>query len=455
MDFSSLSSLSPLDGRYHHLTQPLSNIFSEASLVSHRLKIEILYLKTLSQTKIIRSFTKKEISYLDQLQKPTLATIKKIKQIEKKIHHDVKAIEYYLALKLKSSSLKDCISFLHFGLTSADINNLSYRLMISSAHQKILLPQLKKILKTLNQFCTKYHDLPMLARTHGQAAIPTTLGKEISVFSIRLLKQLKKIKDYQLTGKLNGAVGSFHALHFIKPEINWPKFSTDFISSLGLRPNLHTTQINPADDIVDLFNSYHLINSILIDLNQDIWRYISDDWLVQDNKKNQVGSSTMPQKINPIQFENSEGNLTLANGLIETINRKLPISRLQRDLSDSTINRNFGTIFGHSLIAYDNLLKGLNSIKPNQTKIKQDLNKNFNILSEALQTWLRYQQDSKAYQKTAKLIKGQDIKQSDWKKLTENFDKKINSLTPSSYTGLSSKLTLLAIKDINKFLETS
>jgi adenylosuccinate lyase len=450
-----LSSISPLDGRYHYLTKPLAKIFSESSLISHRLKIEILYLQALSKAKIIRSFTKKEILFLNKLQQPTPTDIKKIKQIEKKTHHDVKAVEYYLAQKLKSSSLKNIIPFIHFGLTSADINNLSYRLMISSANQNLLLPKLKEILKTLSQLCAKHHDLPMLARTHGQAAIPTTLGKEVSVFLMRLLKQLEKLENYQLSGKLNGAVGSFQALYFIKPKINWPKFSADFISSLKLKPNLHTTQINPADDIVNLFNIYHLINSILIDLNQDFWRYISDDWLIQDQKKDQVGSSTMPQKINPIQFENSEGNLTLANGLIETINRKLPLSRLQRDLSDSTIHRNFGTIFGHSLISYHSLLKGLNSIKPNKEKIDQDLNKNFNILAEALQTWLRHQQDPQAFQKTAQITKGQKMKQLDWQNLTQDFDKKLATLTPAAYTGLSSDLTLLAIKDINKFLKKS
>lgn len=450
-----LASLSPIDGRYHNITVPLAQIFSESSLISHRLKVELLYLKFISKEKIIRSFTKKEIKFLSQLEHNIfndIKEIKKIKKIEQETHHDVKAVEYYLANKFKGTSLEDCISYIHLGLTSADINNLSYRLMISSAHREVILPKLKEILRQLSDFSDQYHDLPILARTHGQAAIPTTLGKEISVFAMRLLKQIKKLEEYQLTGKFSGAVGSFQALHFIKPNVNWIKFSIKFVASLGLKVNLHTTQINPADDIVELLNIYHLINGILIDLNQDMWRYISDDWLIQGSKKGQVGSSTMPQKINPIQFENSEGNLTLANGLIETINRKIVISRLQRDLSDSTINRNYGTIFAYCLIAYSSLFKGIGSIKPNKKKIESDLNKNYSILSEALQTHLRYENDSLAYQKTVGMMKGKSIDKNDWQKLTKGMSKNLHDLTPSSYLGLTSQLTQLATKDINNFL---
>lgn len=452
MNDTSLQSLSPLDGRYHQITKPLASIFSESSLITHRLKIELLYLKALAQVRIIRPFTKEEIKYFEKLQQSTYNSSNQIKKIEKHTHHDVKAVEYYLAQKFQSHSLKDCIPFIHFGLTSADVNNLSYRLMISSAHQQLLTPKLKEILKALSDLSNKYHDMPMLARTHGQAAIPTTFGKEVSVFAMRILEQLKKMNNYRLVGKINGAVGSFQALHFIKPKTDWIKFSKNFITSLGLKPNLHTTQINPADDVVGLLNLYHLTNSILIDLNQDFWRYISDDWLIQAGKNKYVGSSTMPQKINPIEFENSEGNLTLANGLIETLNRKLPISRLQRDLSDSTVNRNFGVIFGYSLIGYHSVLKGLSSIKPNQKQINQDLNKNYNILSEAFQTSFRYKKDPKAFQKVAKLTKNRNISQSDWQRLAKPIDKKLARLTPATYTGLASSLTKLVIKDIEKFL---
>ncbi|MDH5533473.1 MAG: adenylosuccinate lyase [Candidatus Pacebacteria bacterium] len=452
MGSTPLANLSPLDGRYHIISIPLAKKFSESSLISHRLKVEILYLQFLSKEKIIRSFTKKENIFLNKLIDINSDGINQVKIIEQETRHDVKAVEYYLASKLKGTSLEDCISYIHLGLTSADINNLSYRLMITSAHKEVMLRKLKEVLKELSSFSDQYYYLPMLARTHGQAAIPTTLGKEVSVFGMRLLKQVEKLEEYQLTGKLSGAVGSFQALDFIKPEVDWIKFSTKFIASLGLQVNLHTTQINPADDIVELLNIYHLIGGILIDLNQDMWRYISDDWLVQESKKGQVGSSTMPQKINPIQFENSEGNLTLANGLIETINRKVVVSRLQRDLSDSTINRNYGTIFGYCLISYSSLLRGLSSIKPNKKKIESDLNKNYSILSEALQTYLRYGNDPQAYQKAAKMMKGKNISKEDWEELTKDIDKKLFNLSPSSYIGLASKLTKLATKDINNFL---
>jgi len=292
----------------------------------------------------------------------------------------------------------------------------------------------------------------MLARTHGQAAIPTTLGKEISVFATRLLTQIQKLDTYQLTGKLNGAVGSFQALNFIQPQVDWIEFSTTFVANLGLQPNLHTTQINPADDLIDLFHIYHLINSIFIDLDQDLWRYISDDWLVQTGKDKRVGSSTMPQKINPIEFENSEGNLTLANGLIETVSRKLPISRLQRDLSDSTVNRNLGSIFGYCLIGYQSLSKGLKTIQPNLTQIERDLNRNYAILGEALQTQMRHQQIPQAYEQVAAEFKHRVLTQADWQKLTQSIDPILATLTPATYTGLADQLTQLAVKKIKEFL---
>ncbi len=452
MEPTQLQALSPLDGRYAHVTQPLALVFSESSLITQRIQIELKYLQALAKAKIIRSLTKAEISLCTKLEKPSLPAIQRVKQIEQKIHHDVKAVEYLLAEKFQSTSLKDCIPYIHLGLTSEDINNLAYRLMINQAQQEIILPQLTVLLKILTQLAQENSQLPMLARTHGQAAVPTTLGKEFSVFAHRLLEQLIKIDNYQLTGKLNGAVGAFQALHSLKPTYDWPKFSQQFVTGLGLKPNPHTTQINPADDLVGLFCLYHLVNSILIDLNQDCWRYISDNWLVQIGKADDVGSSTMPQKINPIEFENSEGNLVLANGLIETIARKLPISRLQRDLSDSTINRNLGSIFGYCLIGYTSLSKGLLSIKPNPTQINLDLNQNFAILSEALQTHLRFQQNPQAYEQVAKQVKNQVLTKSDWQNLTNPLVPQLANLTPQDYTGLASHLTQDVIKKVKRYL---
>lgn len=452
MEPTQLQALSPLDGRYAHVTQPLAEVFSESSLITQRIQVELKYLQALAKAKIIRPLTKAEINYCTQLQKPSLESVKKVKQIEQSIHHDVKAVEYFLIEMLQPTSLKDCCSYLHLGLTSEDINNLAYRLMVRQSQQEIILPQLKSILRCLIDLVKKYRQLPMLARTHGQPAIPTTLGKEFSVFANRLLEQLINIECYQMTGKLNGAVGSFQALHSLKPSYDWPKFSHQFVTSLGLKPNPHTTQINAADDLVGLFHLYHLVNSILIDLNQDCWRYISDNWLVQEGKTKDVGSSTMPQKINPIEFENSEGNLVFANGLIETIARKIPISRLQRDLSDSTINRNFGCIFGYSLVGYSSISKGLRSIKPNSTQINLDLNQNFAILSEALQTHLRFQQKPQAYEQVAKLVKNQVLTKADWQNLTSPLVPQLAKLSPKDYTGFANYLALDVIKKVKRYL---
>ena len=454
MKLEPLTALCPLDGRYYTKTRDLAEIFSEASLIKHRVLVEVEYLLALSQQKIIRPFSGKEKKLLKSLPDLSFNHLKRVKEIEKTIHHDVKSVEYYLAERLEKTSLKDCVSFIHFGLTSSDINNLAYRLMMAKANNLLRL-RLEKILKQLNTMANEYKNLSMLARTHGQAAIPTTFGKEVSVFGMRLLNQLKKIENYKLTGKLNGAVGSFQALQFSLPKVNWIKFSRDLVKSFDLKPNLDTTQVNPADDLVELFSIYHLVNSILIDLSQDFWRYISDDWLIQNKNLKQVGSSTMPQKVNPIEFENAEGNLSLANGLIETLNRKLPISRLQRDLSDSTVNRNMGLVLGYSLVAYTSLLKGLKLVKPNKKKITKDLNKNFNILSEALQTDLRLLKDKKAYQKTVKLTKSKVMNQDDWQKLVKPINGKLFKLTPDKYTGLAGKLTDRSIRRINKYIRSS
>lgn len=453
MPNTALSAISPIDGRYFQLTAPLQPFFSESALISYRLKIETLYLIHLSRHQIIRPLTPKETSLLHSFLKLNQTSLNQIKKLEQKTHHDVKAVEYFIRQQIRQTTLKDLIPFLHFGLTSADINNLSYRLMVQDAHHQTLFPSLISILQSLSSLTQTHSSLPMIARTHGQPALPTTLGKEFSVFAARLLHQLQPLKHLQLTGKLNGAVGGYHALHFSFPHINWPQFSSSFITSLRLTPIHNTTQINHPEDLIELFHSYYRLNSILIDLSQDVWRYISDDWLSQKPKKGQVGSSTMPQKINPIAFENAEGNLILANGIFETLARKLPISRLQRDLSESTVTRNIGVAFAHSLIAYHHLNQGLNSISPNRSKITQDLHRNFNILAEALQTHLRQAGNPKAYETTAPKMKGKTITQEDWHKLTQGLDPKIQNLTPKTYLGLSEKLALQTVKQVNRFIK--
>lgn len=453
MDFNSLEATSPIDGRYLRHSKVLSQFFSESALIFNRIKIEVLYLIKLSEFQVIRDISKKEKDFLHSLYQPTIESAQRVKEIEKETHHDVKAIEYFLKENFQKSSLEDLIPFIHFGVTSDDINNLSYRIMTQQALEQILKPKLIELLKTLNGLSQEYKDLAMLARTHGQAAIPTTLGKEISVFSFRLLGQIKRLDDFQLTGKLNGAVGGYHSFTFALPQFDWPELSKSLVSELGLKWQLNTTQINSADDLVELFSIFHLINSILIGLDQDMWRYISDDYLVQKNKKDKVGSSTMPQKINPIEFENSEGNLTLANGFYETLSRKLPISRLQRDLSDSTVLRNLGTTFAFNLIGINSLIRGLNTIKANQAQISKSLTNNWNILAEALNVKLRAKNQPDSYELAAKKMKNKQIDQSQWQAITAPLDDQLAKLTPKTYLGLSQEITQETIDLINNYLE--
>jgi len=443
----SLYALSPLDGRYAKITAPLRNYFSEAALIKSRLQIEVKYLISLSKIGVVRKITKQEkIIMVRAVREPPLHHIK---DIEQTTHHDVKAIEYYLQEIFQPTTLKDLIPFIHFALTSEDVNNLCYRLMVKNAHDKIMLPQLTSVICNLSSMISENAALPMLARTHGQPAIPTTLGKELSVFGHRLLGIMQSAPTF--TGKLNGAVGSYHAHTIAIPKINWPAFSAKFIRSLDLTPNPCTTQINPPDDLVQLFQQFHLINSILIGLCQDLWRYISDDWLMQKGKKGYVGSSTMPQKINPIEFENAEGNLTLANGLFDTLIRKLPISRLQRDLSDSTVMRNLGVAFGHCLVAYHSLARGLHTLSPNRPKITADLNTNYAILGEALQTVLRHRGQADAYESVAQAFKQKVITQADWRKLVKPLAPELIDLTPATYLGLSTQIAKSVSKKIAKW----
>lgn len=454
MTDASLFSVSPIDGRYAKITATLSPYFSESALIRCRLEIEIKFFLALSQSGIVRKITSKEHNLLVGVYSNTpLPAIQRIKQIENRTHHDIKAVEYYLREQFQNSTLKDCASFIHFGLTSEDINNLCYRLMVLNTQNKIILPLLISIISDLGSMIAQYADLPMLARTHGQPAIPTTLGKELSVFAIRLLHQIESLQKIHLTGKLSGAVGGFHAHLLAYPNLDWLSTADKFIRNLNLQPNHFTTQINPPDDLLKLFQYYSLTNSILIGLCQDLWRYISDDWLVQKGKTQTIGSSTMPQKVNPIEFENAEGNLIMANSLLETFSRKLPISRLQRDLSDSTVMRNLGVFFGHSLIAYTSLERGLKTISANPNKIASDLNSNFAILGEALQTILRKQGRTDAYETVAKQFKENKLSQTDWQKITQKLAPELNHLTPATYLGLSVDLAQKANQKITKFCQ--
>ncbi len=440
---SPLNAISPIDGRYQDQTEELSNYSSEFGLIKYRIEIEVKYLLAISKIDVIRKINNSEEKILEQtLNDFNLDEAQKIKEIEEKTRHDVKAVEYYLKNKLSSTSLSDVSEFFHFGLTSEDINNLSTRLMLKGALNNVLLQTIESLNNEILSQSKKYKDLPMLARTHGQGAIPTTLGKEFLVFYKRLEKEINILKTYKFTGKLNGAVGNYNALYFAYPNIDWKDFSKNFISSFGLEANLVTTQIAPYEDIIYFFQTIQRINGILLDLNQDMWRYISDGWFEQQNKRGEVGSSTMPQKINPIMFENSEGNLVIANSLIEGFTNKLPISRLQRDLSGSTISRNFGMCLAYCLLAYKNSLSGLLRVKANEEKIKQDLNEDWSILSEAVQIYLKKEGIKNGYELIKNATRGEKIKKENWSKLLEKLPinskqkEELAKLTPSNYIGI-------------------
>lgn len=454
---NTINAISPLDGRYHKDTIELAQYTSEAALIRTRVEIEAKYLIALSKVGIIRELSDAEVETLEILgQSLDDKSVESVKKEEEKTQHDVKAMEYIFKSLLGHTSMADITEMVHFGLTSEDVNNLSYRLMFQRGKDNVVVPAVTNIVEHLSKKGDEYKELPIIAMTHGQPAVPTTLGKELINFAIRIDKENYSFKNRILTGKLNGAVGNYNALKFAVPEIDWVKFSKDFVNSLGLEPNLYTTQINSYHDIVESLQNILRINGAVLDLDQDMWRYISEGWLKQAIKEGEIGSSTMPQKVNPIKFENSEGNICIADGLIQGISKKILVSRLQRDLSDSTVVRNLGVVLGHSLLAYKNTLGGLNRVSPNEEKINSDLNKNWTILSEGVQTLLRIKNYRNAYEDIMKLVKGKEIKNSqEWgevvdqlKGVDDNTISKIKAMTPETYLGDVSNLSTLAIEEI-------
>ena len=446
--------INPLDGRYFEKTRALAPYFSEQALMKYRVMVEGEYFIALSLNNKtgLRKFTASEIKKIRSLYELSEKDFRTIKNIEKKTNHDVKAVEYFLKEKLSKTSLKKSIEWVHFAITSEDTNNIAYALMLSDSLEKVLIPEVKKITSELNKLAKKYRNLPILSRTHGQPASPTTFGKEIKVFSARLEKRLEGLKNIRIEAKLNGATGNYNAHMAAYPNVNWREFSKKFIESFNknraqkLSANLITIQIECHDSYVAVFDTIRRINTILLNFNQDMWRYISDDWVGQIPKKWETGSSTMPHKINPIDFENSEGNLGIANALFEFFARKLPISRLQRDLSDSTVERAFGTAFGHSYLAYTSLLRGLGKISINEAKIRKDLNNHPEVITEAIQTILRREGVDMPYEKLKALTRGKEITLSDIHKfidtlkVSDKTKKELLKITPENYIGLASKL---------------
>ncbi len=459
LSFSPLTVITPLDGRYNEKLEELRPFVSEYALIKTRTEIEILYLLALSKEAIVRKIsTAEEKELLNIIDSFSLTDAQAVKQIEKETRHDVKAVERFLRGKLQATSMKNLTEMLHFGLTSEDINNLSYRLMLQRAMKNNILPTIIAVCTTFIDFADRWKSLPCIARTHGQPAVPTTLGKEIVVFADRLAKEIATLKKYSLTGKLNGAVGNFNALSYAFPKTNWISFSNNFITSLGLTPNMVTTQINTYEDVITLFQTIQKVNNILIDFDQDMWRYISDGWFTQEVRKGEIGSSAMPQKVNPIDFENSEGNLGMSNALCEFFTRKLGISRMQRDLTDSTVIRNIGTILGYALLGYKSIQTGLSRIAINEIKLKYDLEKDWAVLAEGAQTLLRKHGESDPYSLLLSLTRGKYVDEATWKQaidsltIDETIKRELKKLTPTSYIGLTEKIVSTALKDIKKKL---
>ncbi len=441
-----LNTISPLDGRYANSIKDLSDTFSESALMGYRLKIEIEYLIALGNEKAIKdlqSFSKDEQSRLRKIyQNFKISGAEKIKEIEAITNHDVKAIEYYIQGKTK----KALHPWIHFALTSEDVNNLSYSIMWQDGLKRVYLPALQSVNKELKKLARKYKNASMLALTHGQPATPTTFGKELAVFCSRLDRQIPQMKSHPLLGKFGGATGTWSAQTVAYPKVNWLNFSERFIKKLGLEPNLITTQIEPHDSLAESFHQVVRINSILTDLCRDMWAYISRGILGQKKVAGEVGSSTMPHKINPIQFENAEGNMGIANALLNHFAMKLPISRMQRDLADSTTLRNQGVALGHSYLALQNILKGLNRITINKTQMSVELNNHWEVLGEAVQTILRKAGKSDAYEQLKDMTRGQAINAESMAtfisglKISDEEKLALLKLIPENYIGLSSKL---------------
>lgn len=453
LPLTELTAITTLDGRYRKDVAELAPYVSEFNLIRTRVEVEARYLVALSDIGVIRTITEAERDRLNSFGgNISLEDAEKIKKIEDTTDHDVTAMTSAFKTMLAGTSLEDLTEKVHIGLTSEDVNNLSYRLMFKRTSEDIIIPALDSIIDTFVEHAEKYKTIPMLARTHGQPAVPTTLGHEFAVFAKRLNRQVRQLEERSLEGKLNGAVGGFNSLQDSYPNVDWIKFAEDFVSSLGLKPNLITTQIAPYDDMIEDFQNVSRANNILIDFDQDVWRYISDAWFAQASKGD--GSSTMSQKINPIKFENSEGNLGKANAIFEFFARKLPVSRLQRDLSDSTVIREMGAPLGWSLLAYKNSLLGMGRVWPDLDVLAKSLNSDWSILAEPAQTRMRTYGVEDPYTIMKKLTQGKTFNRGQWLKLvdelpmTDSQKKNFKKLTPQKYIGLAPRLTDKAIQEI-------
>jgi adenylosuccinate lyase len=446
MLLSQLTAISPIDGRYAKKTEVLRPIFSEYGLIYYRVQVEVRWLQTLArhaEIPEVTDFSDEATALLESIINDfSEQDAQRIKDIEKTTNHDVKAVEYFLKEKITDSAELSRISeFFHFACTSEDINNLSHALMLKAGRDTILIPTLNQLSETLSELAKQNSSVSMMSRTHGQPASPTTLGKEIANVVYRLQRQLTQINNVPMLGKINGAVGNYNAHLSAYPDIDWPKLAQTFVESLGLDWNPYTTQIEPHDYIAELFDGMARCNTILIDFSRDIWSYISIGYFKQRTIAGEVGSSTMPHKVNPIDFENAEGNLGIANAILSHLGQKLPISRWQRDLTDSTVLRNLGTGFGHVIIALDSLQRGLSKLEVNHATISDDLDRNWEVLAEPIQTVMRRYGIEQPYEKLKELTRGQRISAAIIREFVSKLDlpdhakQQLIDMTPASYIG--------------------
>jgi adenylosuccinate lyase len=448
---SPLAALSPLDGRYAKTLDTLRVYFSEQALIGYRTRIELEWLQALARERAIRDlkpFSARTAGTLKRLAKDFAeADAEAIKNIEAETNHDVKALEYWLRGKLGTNKeAQAALEFVHFACTSEDINNLSYALMLLESREAVMLPRLDQLIEALRALARRHAALPMLARTHGQPATPTTLGKEMANFAHRLSRARERIAAVSILGKLNGAVGNYNAHLIAYPGFNWERFCQRFVESLGLEFNAYTTQIEPHDWLAELLDAYARANTILLDLDRDIWGYISLGYFTQKVKAGEVGSSTMPHKVNPIDFENSEGNIGIANALLRHLADKLPVSRWQRDLSDSTASRNIGTALGHTLLAYAAAERGLGKLEVDTRRLAADLEQNWEVLAEAVQQVMRRHGVADAYDKLKELTRGKRLERRTLAEFVKSLPippdakRRLLALTPARYTGLATEL---------------
>ncbi len=446
MELSALSAISPVDGRYGSKVKALRPIFSEFGLIKYRVTVEVRWLQKLAATAEITevpTFSAEANAALDAI----VANFReddamRIKTIEATTNHDVKAVEYFLKEQVANNEELNAVTeFIHFACTSEDINNLSHGLMLKECREQVLLPVVDEILAEIKALAVEYQAIPMMCRTHGQPASPSTMGKEFANVYVRLKRQREQIANIELLGKINGAVGNYNAHLSAYPEVNWHQFSEQFVTSLGLTWNAFTTQIEPHDYIAELFDAVARFNTILIDFDRDVWGYIALGHFKQKTIAGEIGSSTMPHKVNPIDFENSEGNLGIANALFSHLAQKLPVSRWQRDLTDSTVLRNLGVGFGHSLIAYAATLKGISKLQVNEENLRAELDQNWEVLAEPVQTVMRRYGIEKPYEKLKELTRGKRVDGDSMRAFIDNLElpeqakAALREMTPASYIG--------------------